>query len=221
MIVQLGGGWRAHPRSFASVIAVVSCSVASACGNTVTTAGGQGGGATTAASTTTSATSSSKAVTATHAVTATTDAASTTSSGGFCDGSKVAGTCAQPFFAAVASCLSTLGSCVDQITPTGATTFNEDVCWSTGQRRHTAADASNNTTVSTWTSKASAACLTTQSTNELGTYTANGTSLVYDESTGQLSCPDGSTANIGVPGGDLCPDVDVILDNQCTNGTCQ
>ncbi len=204
---------------------IVACSGLAACGNSLTTARAQGGGASTGAAGSTAATTTSKAtsVSSTHAIAATTDAVSTTASGGgFCDGTKVSGTCAQAFFAAAAACLSTLGACTDQITPTSATTFNEDVCWSTGQTRHVQADGTSHVTTSTWVSQTSATCLTSNSTYEQGTYTANGTSLVYDESTGDLTCPDGSSANIGtVAGGDLCPDVASILDNQCTDGTCQ
>jgi hypothetical protein len=205
---------------FAAATLALSSLTAIGCGNTVTTGSGGSGGA--SASTTTSSTkaSSTSTHTVTHAATtATTDATTTSGGSTFCAGTKVEGTCAQPFFEAVANCLSVLGTCVNQITPTSTTTFNEDVCWATGQQRHTAADGTNHTTVSTWTANG-ATCLASNSLYENGTYTANGATLVYDEMSGALSCPDGTSANIGTPQGDLCPDVAVILSNQCNQGTC-
>jgi len=207
---------------FAAATLALTSSAALGCGNTLTTSGSGGSGGTSVSTTTSSTKATSTSThTVTHAATTgTTDATTTSGGSSFCAGTKVEGTCAQPFFEAVANCLSVLGSCTNQITPTSTTTFNEDVCWATGQTRHTQADGTNHTTVSTWSANG-AVCLTSNSVYENGTLTANGVNLSYDEMSGALICPDGSTPNIGTPsGGDLCPDVAVILSNQCTMGTC-
>lgn len=140
----------------------------------------------------------------------------------FCAGTKVDGTCAQPFFAAVAACFAPIGaSCTQQITPNSDGTFTEDTCWSTGLHRHVFADANTSTTNSTWTNAAGTVCLSTANATEMGMYLANGQSLDYDVGTGVLVCPDGTTTNIGTAdGGDLCSDVALILSNVCTSGTC-
>jgi hypothetical protein len=140
---------------------------------------------------------------------------------GFCAGTKVAGTCAQAFFAGVAACWGALDSCTYQITPTGTYTFTLDDCFSSGQHRHTDANGQTHDTQSTWTNAAGTVCLTDSAHYEAGPLTAGGVTLSYDESSGALVCPDGSTFNIGaLDSPELCNAVEVILSVHCDEGTC-
>ena len=137
----------------------------------------------------------------------------------FCENTRVQGTCAELYFAAVAQCWMPTGTCIGQaMGMTGGTT-----CWQNGARFV-------NTMVNTvphgeW-KQGAVTCMSGDAV--LGMmdvvftiHTTDGT-LALDQATGAVTCPDNSKATIGADFGGCMALKDLInvpMTN-CTMGTC-
>jgi len=134
----------------------------------------------------------------------------------FCDGTPVAGTCAAAFFAPVASCFVATGGCSENKSMAGGIT-----CWQSGARLVATFDGAMMTTSGVW-SGPSGECMagtvgTDANGNTVFTLQQGGATLVYNAGTGDVTCPDGSTVNIGPVEG-YCPALQSVLDpstNDC------
>jgi hypothetical protein len=114
--------------------------------------------------------------------------------GGFCDGTPLAGTCAQAFFARVADCFNPAGCCVG----TGSNTVLRG--WESGANyRFGMADRQ-------WSlSQNGVSCAgnfpSSATTAPMKWTASDGSELpFFDPTTGELHCPDGSQTNVGAYG---------------------
>jgi hypothetical protein len=111
---------------------------------------------------------------------------------GFCEGTAVAGTCVQSFFAALPYCFQPAGICHEQIpVVAGSTTW----CWKDGAelRQSLAAASATRTFV-----MGAAVCFSeTTPTGGQSSFLAGGMTLLLDTTTGAFKCPGGTTGSIG------------------------
>ena len=105
----------------------------------------------------------------------------------FCAGTRVAGTCAQQFFASLARCFVATGPCVVM-----GTDLPEAWCWSTGARLEARIDAMTGKVAIRYLAAAGVCADGGYALTGAGvayTLSANGRTIVYDESTGAVVCP--------------------------------
>ncbi len=137
----------------------------------------------------------------------------------FCPNTAVAGTCVQAFFTPVATCFDPMGACTES---TDMMTFG-NFCWQNGAKL--LANLGNMSMPhGTW-KNGNTTCMEgdVQPMNgPVFTLKRGGQTLIYDEATGAVTCPDGSMINIGANDGG-CPALHDILNppvNNCTPGNC-
>ena len=138
----------------------------------------------------------------------------------FCSGTRVAATCAQAFFQPVAMCFSPAGAC--RSAQNGDTTA---ACWQAGTMFSTTYQPGTGSNHLVWTG--GAPCMEGDLTPRKGksplfALTAGGSKLVYDQDSGDVTCPDGSHVFIGSTFGD-CGSLQALLQpdiKACQAGLC-
>jgi hypothetical protein len=138
---------------------------------------------------------------------------------GFCEGTFVAGTCVQAFFAPLSSCFVASGSCNQSVPGVVSPTF----CWSSGAefKQVTSGNALDRTFIS-----GDVICFTEDIGGTVAVKTpwfaAGGHGLYYVPQTGDYGCEDGSSGNIG-PNFGGCPALGALVapsTTNCTAGAC-
>ena len=143
---------------------------------------------------------------------------------GFCKGTTVEGTCAQSYFTGVAACWNAAGACT-QMMDASATTL----CWASGARTVIGSYQMGVVPV-TWAMNGMT-CMTGNGSLSKGgngmsfkyDLMAGGQHLVFDDGTGDVTCADGSSVNIGANEGG-CAALHQIFHpgtmGGCTMGAC-
>jgi hypothetical protein len=132
----------------------------------------------------------------------------------FCSGTAVAGTCAQPFFQAAADCFGHLGgACRYEYRDPGPSI----ACWEDGALMELTFATTNHVV---WKDAVGTLCLEAElAGGTMATLTRGGQTLVVDDDTDLMTCPDGTTESI--PNGlRACDDLYLLFEPQCQNGTC-
>lgn len=140
----------------------------------------------------------------------------------FCEGTPVAGTCAQGFFYLVSRCYVAAGAC----TLMSDSRNYANLCWDNGSRILVSYLNGKDGAHGLWKNGAET-CLEGYAfglnSEPVFTLHRGGDTLAYDEKTGDVTCPDGTHANIGPREGD-CGMVRAILSpggGQCAKGNCE
>lgn len=118
----------------------------------------------------------------------------------FCAGTRVAATCAQAFFEPIASCFAPMGGC--RTATSGDTT---SACWQAGTLFSTTYLQATGGSHLLWAGGAT--CMEGDVTPRKGrlplfAVTAGGSTLSYDQDSGDVTCPDGSHVFLGNAFGD-------------------
>ena len=130
----------------------------------------------------------------------------------FCANGPATGTCAQTFFAAVGACFQPLGACQNDSTKI-------ELCWTNGASMVFVVPATGPYLVTYATSGRTCMIDSVAITPVIHTLSANGQMLIYNTSTGDVTCPDGSHANIGTNYG--CTDIYTLFNPpSCRSGSC-
>jgi hypothetical protein len=121
---------------------------------------------------------------------------------GFCDGTPLAGTCAQAFFARVAACYNPAGCCIGD----GMNTVYRS--WESGA--HYSYSLATSRWMLTQNGMGCASSVDSTLPNALQWSGPDGSELpFFDPNTGELHCPDGSQLNVGPFG--QCPELQRLL----------
>lgn len=119
----------------------------------------------------------------------------------FCAGTRVASTCAQPFFEAVSTCFVPMGGC-----RSAQDNDTTSACWQAGTMFQTSYLQATGGSHQVWTGGA-VTCMEGDVTPRKGrsplfAVTAGGDTLAYDQDSGDVTCPDGSHVFLGNMFGD-------------------
>jgi hypothetical protein len=140
---------------------------------------------------------------------------------GICPGTPVAGTCAAAFFTELLACFPDNGTCVVQ---SGSMTA-ASACWSDGGRLDVQVNA-DMTGAARWSAHGLTCLKATikpdgQGGNVFDYFAPGGSTLTYDDATGEATCDDGETVNIGAMGTSCTALQRAIEPMECTQmGTC-
>jgi hypothetical protein len=138
---------------------------------------------------------------------------------GFCDNTTVGGTCVATFMDPVSKCFVPSGAC----TQAGDGMTFENACWGTGKLIATL-DMANKMAHGTWKDGNNVTCMTgaVDVTGPIFTLMANGKTLIYNEKTGDVTCPDGTKINVGPKEGNCAAFSDILEPNvnMCAMGSC-
>ena len=140
---------------------------------------------------------------------------------GLCPNTRASGTCAEAFFRGVAACFPTSGAC-----KTVKTADAEEICWDDGSDLLATFHMATTSFSGTWTAGGKT-CMVGQVSvaangGRLFNLTVGNSTLVYDEDSGRVTCPDGSVTNIGSNDGNCVAIRDILNPNPvpCVEGTC-